>query len=193
MTLADDADADDEASAARRAAASGAHRPTLGLVRRRLQLPLADHDAHDGADHGHGGWLDGRRRRRHALLCDAGGAARERRQWRELVVGAGCGEVGVLVYVVDVADDSDDARYTFEQLASAKWARNAKVLLALTKVDRLPQGGVELAALADAREAEYRRLCRLPLSVHRLDATDGAQAARLLVEVANALEAPSGL
>ena len=79
--------------------------PTRGLVRQLLVMP---------ASAAQGDWLQ------RLLLCDAGGGRAEQRQWIELVREP---EVGALVFVADVADDSEETLQLFKQLASSKWAK----------------------------------------------------------------------
>ena len=135
---------------------------TRGLVRRPLFLPASQG-------------------RRHVILCDAGGGRRERRQWVELVRPPA--RVGALIFVADLADGSNDARDLFKQLASAKWARGASILLALTKLDALQQQAPEeLDATTRAREAEYRSACPVAFSTHVLSCHDANATSRLLIE-----------
>jgi GTPase SAR1 family protein len=147
-------------------------RPTRGLVRRLLAIPTSDG------------------RRRHLLVCDAGGARAEQRQWAELVRGRA---VGALVFVTDAADGTKETRFLFQQLASAKWALSAVVVLALTKVDLVAGSQAEASALLAARADEYRAVCHRPMSIHYVNASSPDEASRLLVEVATGVAEASSI
>ena len=155
-----------------------ARQPTRGLVRTLLSLPASIDASHpSAASSGGRAW-----RRRHVVMCDAGGGRQERRQWVELVREPA--RVGCLVFVADARDASEDTRQLWKQLCNAKWARRATLLLALTHLDRLLEergaGGAHDACAQ--REAEYRAAANHPFSTHVLDCRDATATARLLVE-----------
>lgn len=114
-------------------------------------------------------------------VCDAGGGRQERRQWIELVRE---NRVGCLVFVADSRDFSEDTRSLFKQLANAKWAQRATVIVALTKLDMLleERGDAGARQACAQHEAEFRAECQHPFSTHVLDARDQTAAARLIVE-----------
>jgi len=139
-------------------------KPTLDLVQRLLSLPTAT------------------RRRQRCLLCDAGGGRKERRQWVYLVKDETA--VGALVFVADVADDTEETLFVFKQLISAKWAPSA-VLLALTHVDQL--GEAQRRETCEARVRAYRGMSSRPFGVHCLDARDDVKVTRLLMDAASGI------
>ena len=173
---------------------NGPPRPTRGLVVQPLLLPAnlmaaAQEEPHAGVDGSTtSGNASGQWQRRQVVLCDAGGGRQERRQWVDLVRAPA--RIGSLIFVCDARDDSEETRELFRQLANAKWAQRATVVLALTKLDLLleERGNSEARATCAAREAEYRAACPHPLITHVLNCRDPAAAARLLVEAVGSLE-----
>lgn len=162
--------------------------PTRGLVRhplfmpcdRRRQLP---EPVRLPAPGGFKAATSSTRRRRRVVVCDAGGGRQERRQWVELVRPPA--RIGVLVFVADARDGTEETLSLFKQLANAKWARGATLIVALTFVDRLvdERGAATATHLCSQREAELRAVCAHPFSVHALNGRDDADAAeRLLTE-----------
>ena len=159
--------------------------PTRGLVRHPLylaadadQLPMPAPLPAPGDVRAAGKW-----RRRRVLLCDAGGGRQERRQWVELVCPPA--RVGTLVFVADARDATDDTLSLIKQLAHAKWARSATLLVALTKLDLAvaERGSAAAMELCAQREAEFKAVCSHPFSLHVLNGLDDtAAAARLIAE-----------
>ena len=142
-------------------AAATATAPTRGLVRRVLRMPSSN-------------------RHQEVVLCDAGGQRQQRRQWVELVRAPAL--VGALVFVADVSDGSNDTLELFRQLANAKWASRATLLLALSHVDKCDGTPDEVRAACERRVAEYRAACHHPFGVHRLCCFDGDASRSLLTE-----------
>jgi hypothetical protein len=139
--------------------------PTRGLVRSLMYLPDK------------GG-------QQPVLVCDAGGGRQERRQWIELMRELDTAAGGVLVFFSDAHDDSEDSRDLFRQLATSRWARRAKLLLALTKLDVvLEERGAEGArALCRHRAEAFWSTCpSRQFTVHCLDCRVPVDARRLLV------------
>lgn len=153
--------------------------PTRGLVRRVLDLPIS---ASSSAT------ANGQECTTQVLLCDAGGQRPERRHWVELVRAPA--RVGALIFVVDIFDDVDETRDLWRQLVNAKWARDATLLLALTRFDvalQQPGGDAAAADLVDLRAAEFRSACQTShaFAVHPLCTHDKSAAARLFADAAN--------
>ena len=171
----------------------GPPRPTRGLVIQPLVLPAslmaaAQEEPHVGVD---GSTTRGNAsswQRRQVVLCDAGGGRQERRQWVDLVRAPA--RIGALLFVADARDDSEETRELFRQLAKAKWAQRATVVLALTKLDLLleQRGDSDARATCAARESEYRSACPHPLITHVLNCRDPAASARLLVETVGSID-----
>ena len=105
--------------------------------------------------------------------------------------------VGGMLFVADAADDSDETIDLFRQLASSKWAREAAIFVALTKLDVLIEarsGAAAARACCEAREAAYRAACPQRVAFACLNCRDPVPACRLIADaVADAVGSRAAL